>query len=244
MEPANERSLGKQLLQTLNGFIEFKLRTKQTERRNNGSSNDKGGFGARKRRKLMRAEAARRRSTPQPPPPPPALPCGRCRLLCTCLPPPSSQPSPALTTLNNGLELVTETDNLIFSQMIDLDKLVSNALGVRGGREVNMENIIVKVTKLIKENIDMSNTLKELAGKIQPCENCAQQHIPVTMASQTLSQHARSASPCGHGQQAVRSAHSCGQGQQAARSEQGHCYVCGEQSCCQGQQTAKSGFFR
>ena len=131
MEPANEQSLGTKLLQSLNGFIDFKLRTKQTEWKKNGSSNDKGGFGARKKRKLMRAEAARRRSTPQPPPPPPALPCGRCLLLCTCLPLPSPPLSPALTTNSNDLELVTKTNNFIFSQIIDLDKLLSAALGVR-----------------------------------------------------------------------------------------------------------------
>ena len=160
MEPANEQSLGTKLLQSLNGFIDFKLRTKQTEWKKNGS-NDKGGFGARKKRKLMRAEVARRRSTPQPPPPPPALPCGRCVLLCTCLPPPSPPPSPALTTNNNGLELVTETNNLIFSQIIDLDKLLSAALGVREEKGVNMKNIVVKVEELIKENVDMRNILKE-----------------------------------------------------------------------------------
>ena len=68
--------------------------------------------------------------------------------------------------------------------MIDLDKLVSGALGVRAEREVNMKNIIVKVTELIKENVDMGNILKELAEKkLQPRESCARQHIPVAMAS-------------------------------------------------------------
>ena len=189
MEPANEQSLGTKLLQSLNGFIDFKLRTKQTEWKKNGS-NDKGGSGARKKRKLMRAEAARRRSTPQPPPPPPALPCGRCVLLCTCLPPPSPPPSPALTTNNNGLELVTETNNLIFSQIIDLDKLLSAALGVREEKGVNMKNIVVKVEELIKENVDMRNILKELDGKIiQPREICARQQISVAVTSQQPGQH-------------------------------------------------------
>ena len=201
MELVNGKSIGKQLLNTLNGFIEYKLRAKEAERRSIGSSKDKGGFGARKRRKLRRTEAARRRSTPQSPtppahsaPPPPTQSCGRCQLLCTCRPPPSSLPSSALATPEDdglpNMELVSRTDNLIFSQMIDLDKLVSGALGVRAEREVNMKNIIVKVTELIKENVDMGNILKELAGKkLQPRESCARQHIPVAMASKSPGQH-------------------------------------------------------
>ena len=53
-----------------------------------------------------------------------------------------------------------------------------------------MKNIVVKVEELIKENVDMRNILKELAGKkLQPHEISARQHIPVAMACQTFGQH-------------------------------------------------------
>ena len=191
----NETSIGKQLLNNLNVFIEYKLREKEGERRRNGSNNkDKGGFGARKRRKLKRTEAARRRTTPQSPPPSgysapppsqPTEPCGRCPLVCTCMPPtsslsvstssltPSPSSSPALAPPNDdelpNLEPVYLTDNLIFSQMAELDKIVSGALGIRAESKVDMKQIIVKVKELAKENVDQGNILKMLAGaKLKP----------------------------------------------------------------------------
>ena len=180
MIPADEQSLGRQLLQTLNGY--FKLRVGQTERTVNGS--EKGGFGARKRRKKMRADAARQRVTPQPSPPPPSTqPCRRCQLRCTCLEPPSPPPPPALTTNNNGSELVTKTDHLIFSQIRNMDQLLSDGLGIQADNQVNINNVVAKVRELIKENDNMRNFFKKFSGKIQPSKICANQHISV--ATQT-----------------------------------------------------------
>ena len=166
MIPANEQSLGRQLLQTLNGY--FKIRAEQTERSINGSN--KGGFNARKRRKKMRAEAARQRLTPQAPTPPPSTqPCRRCQLRCTCLEPPSPPPPPALTTNNNGSELVTVNS----TQLRNLDQLLSDGLGVQTDNMVNMDTIFGKVRELIKENNDMRNFFKKFYGKIQPSKICA-----------------------------------------------------------------------
>ena len=166
MIPADEQFLGSQLLQTLTGIIQFNLRANQTERSFNGSN--KGGFNARKRRKKMRAEAARQSLTPQAPTPPPST-----------HPPPSS----ALTTNNNGSELVTETNYLIFSQLRNLDQLLSDGLGVQTDNMVNMDTIFGKVRELIKDNNDMRNFFKKFSGKIQPSKICANQHISV--ATQT-----------------------------------------------------------
>jgi len=182
MIPADEQFLGSQLLQTLTGIIQFNLRANQTERSFNGSN--KGGYGARKRRKKMRAEAARQRLTPQAPTPPPSTqPCRRCQLRCTCLEPPSPPPPPALTTSNNGSDLVTGTDQLIFSQIRNMDQLLSDGLGIQADNQVNINNVVAKVRELIKENNDMRNFFKKFYGKIQPSKICANQHNSV--ATQT-----------------------------------------------------------
>ena len=61
------------------------------------------------------------------------------------------------------------TDSLMFSQMAELDKIVSGALGVRAESKVDMKQILAKVTVLVKENVDQGNILKKLAGaKLQP----------------------------------------------------------------------------
>ena len=229
MIPANEQLLGRQLLQTLNGY--FKIRAEQTERSINGSA--KGGYGARKRRKKMRTEAARQRLTPQSPTPPPSTqPCRRCQLRCTCLEPPSPPPPPALTTNNNGSELVTETNYLIFSQLRNLDQLLSDGLGVQTDNMVNMDTIFGKVRELIKDNNDMRNFFKKFYGKIQPSKICANQHNSVATQTQPMARpgkhtgHARSGAQdsvikasqtLGHHfpvaeQQAARSANSGGRG--------------------------------
>jgi len=193
MIPADEQFLGSQLLQTLTGIIQFNLRANQTERSFNGSN--KGGYGARKRRKKMRAEAARQRLTPQAPTPPPSTqPCRRCQLRCTCLEPPSPPPPPALTTSNNGSDLVTGTDQLIFSQIRNMDQLLSDGLGIQADNQVNINNVVAKVRELIKENNDMRNFFKKSYGKIQHSKICANQHNSVAtqtqpMASQTLGHH-------------------------------------------------------
>ena len=209
MIPANEQSLGRQLLQTLNGY--FKIRAEQTERSINGSN--KGGYGARKRRKKMRADAARQRLTPQAPTPPPST-----------HPPPSS----ALTTNNNGSELVTVNS----TQLINLDQLLSDGLGVQTDNMVNMDTIFEKVRELIKENNDMRNFFNKFYGKIQPSKICANQHNSVATQTQPMARpgkhtgHARSGAQdsvikasqtLGHhfpvaGQQDVRSANSGGRG--------------------------------
>ena len=215
MIPADEQFLGSQLLQTLTGIIQFNLRANQTERSFNGSN--KGGFNARKRRKKMRAEAARQRLTPQAPTPPPST-----------HPPPSS----ALTTNNHGSELVTETNYLIFSQLRNLDQLLSDGLGVQTDNMVNMDTIFGKVRELIKDNNDMRNFFKKFYGKIQPSKICANQHNSVATQTQPMARpgkhtgHARSGAQdsvikasqtLGHHfpvaeQQAARSANSGGRG--------------------------------
>ena len=212
MIPANEQSLGRQLLQTLNGY--FKIRAEQTERRINWS--EKGGYGARKRRKKMRAEAARQRLTPQVPTPPPST-----------HPPPFS----ALTTNNNDSELVTGTNNFIFRQLGNLDQLLSAGLGIQTDNVVNMDTIFGKVRELIKENNDMRNFFWK-SGKIQPSKICANQHISVATQTPPMARpgkhtgHARSGAQdsvvkasqtLGHHfpvaeQQAARSANSGGRG--------------------------------
>ena len=175
MTSADEHSLGRQLLQTLNGY--FKSRANQTERATNER---RGGFGARKRRKKMRAEAARQR-TPQPTPSPPSpQSCRRCQLRCggTCLPPSAPTQSPALTT-NNDSEPVPEIDYFIFSQLKKLDQLLSDGLEVQTEIVVDIDTIIEKVRELIKENNNMRNFFKNFSGRTQPRDICATQHNSV-----------------------------------------------------------------
>ena len=72
------------------------------------------------------------------------------------------------------------TDSLMFSHMVELDKVVSGALGVNEQSKVDMKQILAKVTVLVKRNVAQHNILKKLVGaKLQPrgaeqnCKNCA-----------------------------------------------------------------------
>ena len=54
------------------------------------------------------------------------------------------------------------TDSLMFSHMVELDKVVSGALGVREQSKVDMKQILDKVTVLVKRNVAQHNILKKL----------------------------------------------------------------------------------